>query len=259
MEDNEIYKALLFSFVAGVFFLAAIHLVSAEENFRIGTIVDLKKTCDNNGSFCSNNSVCNMTVYYPNLTVLANNVLMTNQINFHNLTFAASVFTSANTLGTYPYVMVCDDGAFNSLTESSFILSQTGTSVSTSGSIIYFAFLVLGIIFFLLALGGAIVIPSTNEYDEMSGKPMKVSYKKYVKYLLFFVSYLLLIWISWTAWNIHAAFLSVDAGTSFFKVIFWALVSAAVPIFVLFVFFSIHKAFADANLAEVIERGVMPR
>ena len=46
--------------------------------------VDLKVPCFNNGTYCSGSATCNVTILYPNSSVLVDNQLMTNGGSYHN-------------------------------------------------------------------------------------------------------------------------------------------------------------------------------
>lgn len=62
--------------------------VLSEENpsFQFNTEFDLKRPCFDNGFFCSADFVCNVTLLYPDGTLLVNNSIMTNQGSFRNIT-----------------------------------------------------------------------------------------------------------------------------------------------------------------------------
>lgn len=74
------------------------------EVFKKGDSIDLKIQCLNNGTFCTSSASCNLTVMYPNNTLLVNSLLMTNQVSFYNFTLPNS-----QTLGLYACSVTCCD------------------------------------------------------------------------------------------------------------------------------------------------------
>ncbi|KKM06324.1 hypothetical protein LCGC14_1745100, partial [marine sediment metagenome] len=74
-----------------VMLLLVLPMISAQEEpkflTKVGVELDYKDNCFNNGTFCNPTSLCNLTVLYPNSTILLDNQPMTNQLSFHNFTF----------------------------------------------------------------------------------------------------------------------------------------------------------------------------
>lgn len=88
-----------------------INLISAaadtnviDDVFKLHQVIDYKKACFNNGTYCSANAVCNYTIFNPDGSVLIKNNQSTNQGSFHNLTFTVP------NIGIYQVDMVCIDG-----------------------------------------------------------------------------------------------------------------------------------------------------
>lgn len=107
------HRYLITAFVMVMFLsIFSINVVSAEDTVIIpfNQEFDLKRSCFNNGSFCSNIAVCNITIINPDDTVLANNTVMTNQVSYHNYTITQ---TDNDQLGDHPVSMVCCDPANN--------------------------------------------------------------------------------------------------------------------------------------------------
>lgn len=118
--------------------------VQAEDYvYKQNSVIDFKISCYNNGAYCSDTAECNLTLYYPNLSVMINNQLMTNQVNFHNYTLP-----DTSILGTYTSSVVCVDGAETSYANPSIIITPDGYSYSSTRSTVY---VILTILFFILA------------------------------------------------------------------------------------------------------------
>lgn len=105
--------------------------------FKAGDLIDVKVPCFNSGSYCSGSAQCNLSVYYPNGSILINNGEATNNGAFHNFTIQKS-----NTWisGTYPSTMVCIDGANNG--SSSFYIQITPTG-DNKVNVFYFLIIIL--------------------------------------------------------------------------------------------------------------------
>ena len=52
----------------------------------IGRTIDIKLPCFNNNTFCSQSSICNITLSYPDGRILFDEEVMQNQGSFHNIT-----------------------------------------------------------------------------------------------------------------------------------------------------------------------------
>lgn len=82
---------------------------SAELTFSFNSNLDLKRPCFNNNTFCSSSAQCNITVIYPDSSVITgvDNVVMTNQGSYHNFTIDKE---KVDQLGQYSAIMTCFDG-----------------------------------------------------------------------------------------------------------------------------------------------------
>ena len=57
-----------------------------DENFRFNREFDLKRGCFDSGAFCGSNFDCNITLIYPDGSLLVDNSPMTDQISYRNIT-----------------------------------------------------------------------------------------------------------------------------------------------------------------------------
>lgn len=117
----------LFIIFALCMFLLPVVLAEIEVTQKFNTQFDLRRNCFNNGTFCSDAAVCNMTITYPDGTSLVNNVGMGNQFSFHNVTFLAP---EINQLGVYAATMICRDGNFNG--DDTFQMEITGDGFTSN-------------------------------------------------------------------------------------------------------------------------------
>jgi hypothetical protein len=125
--------------------IAPLNIGSADDLiYEKNTTIDLKVPCFNNNTFCSPSAICNITIIYPNASVLINNQLMTNGGAFHNYTL-----TSTNTIGEYQSYMVCNDGGELGYSTFTFMITPNGQGYNI-GTMMLFG--LIGILTLILAL-----------------------------------------------------------------------------------------------------------
>ena len=89
--------------------------------FQFNKEFDLKASCFDNGFFCDNSFVCNMTLVYPDGSLLIDNAIMTNQNSYRNITVSQSL---NNQLGFATGIESCNNGTVAG--SDSFIFAITG-------------------------------------------------------------------------------------------------------------------------------------
>jgi len=128
-----------------ILILLIIPLIIAEtEDYPVDREVELKFTCTLNNAIPTSASY-NITISYPNGSTYINNTA-TNVLG--NGAFSYS--TSFDTIGKYKVQMFCWDGAYSFSDEGFYDITTTGQKVSLSNIVIVIAFLVVGIILFIL-------------------------------------------------------------------------------------------------------------
>lgn len=154
---------------------------------------DLKNQCFFNGTYCPASSICNVTIFSPNATVLVNNLQETNQISFHNYTFCQT-----SDIGEYSGSVTCYNNT-NAYTTFTFDITPTGKKLS-EGNLIIATSLAFMFALFLFAF---YLIWISNEYirrAEVGGQIDEgrlAKYKIFMRPLFIFGSvYLILIGIS---------------------------------------------------------------
>lgn len=144
-------KILLLMFC--VFFLA---LTTAETSFYLqkGEISNLSFVCEDSKqplSICSPTTSCNISIFYPNSSLLLNNQATT---NLNNGKFIYQLNENQTIVkGEYQAVVGCSDNGVNSSTQFIYEVNPTGirpseTKTETVSNSIYFT-LILGVLFFL--------------------------------------------------------------------------------------------------------------
>lgn len=133
-------------------FIFANFAYAKELTFPQFSEANLTAFCTNNGSYCYSTSTCNITIVKDGLTI-ANNVRMTNQVTYQNLTLNK---TQTAFLGNYDYIITCNDNSLNGFTTGTFLVTPTGKLIREGEDTIAFGIVaittVLSIIIFIFAL-----------------------------------------------------------------------------------------------------------
>jgi len=181
----------LFAFILLTFLMVNV----SSQAYPIGEDFDLNVICFSNG-YCSAIAVCNATVFYPNNTLLIDNVAMTNNINYYNFTINGSLL---NTLGEYDVSGFCTDAGSSQEIDFSFEITLSGEQ--TFSTIIVSDIVLLLVMFSLMFL-------MTLKYKEVDfDKWDKNIIKNHKNYGQTFVSSIFItlfknsfIWLYFTGW-----------------------------------------------------------
>lgn len=115
-------KVLLFTFL--LLFIVSLSFVSS---YKVNTEIPFKATCTSSGAICSSSADCNITIKYPNETLMVYSQAMTNNDNgIFNITLNS---TLVSTLGENNWNMFCCDGTECNEGFGSFIVTKTGTEL----------------------------------------------------------------------------------------------------------------------------------
>ncbi len=119
--------------------------------FEADTEIDIKIPCFDNGTFCASSTQCNASITYPNQSILIDNIAMTNQVSFHNVTLNT---TQTSKSGEYFTWIVCTDAAISGEETFFFEINPTGirpTDQRTGIIVLAVVFMfILGIIMFVV-------------------------------------------------------------------------------------------------------------
>lgn len=247
-----IKKKILLSFILIIilipFIQAETNTVDIQDVFELGSI-RFAKPCFFNGTYCSSAGQCNLTVFYPNNSVLLNNQIMTNSIYEHNISFVS------NALGIHKADQVCKDQGFFASSTFYFDVTASGIQNTTSQSIIYIITFFGSLLLFFLFLFSAINVPvGTNRDPE--GFLMGVDYWKYIRSGLWLFSYLSLIWVVNILVAITNNFLPLGIATTFFRMIYFFLLISILPLVPLVFYIFIYNVVRDKEIKSAIERGI---
>lgn len=137
-----------------------------------------------------------------------------------------------------------------------FEVTPSGTIPTTADAILYSLMLFLMLLLTGVALFGAFAIDGKNEYE--MGKLIKINFNKYIKQGLFFFAYLFLTISMFFASEMAQRFFMESFATGILVWIHKFLWIALIPIFIIFVTFSLIKWLADIELMDLADRNLKP-
>ena len=234
----------------------ALPLVQAEEVYRQGDPINFIEVIRLNG-FPDDSILANVTVTDPNNAVLLDFIAMT-----YNTTTKLFNFTlqgdNTTILGDYQRCVTASGGGLNKTTCFVFEVTPTGASFTTAKSIIYSIGFVLALFLFSISLFGAIKLPFRDTVDDQ-GLVVGINDLKYIKIFLWFMSYVTLTFIAFLVYNICFGFLNFPLLSSFFKFVFWLLISFMLPVLIVFMLVAIVNFLTGKKLKEALNRGIALR
>ncbi len=118
---NRIFLFLFIIVLLGGTVTAVETLAEQIPSFQFNTEIDLKRACFNNGFFCDNTFVCNITIVKPDGALMVENQAMTNQSSYFNITIDQG---DNNQLGNANAIMSCNNVTTGG--PETFIIEITG-------------------------------------------------------------------------------------------------------------------------------------
>ena len=220
--------------------------VSSYGSFVKGKDITLKQTC----ASCS---YINISITYPNSTLAISNKPMINQGGG----VWTYLFNKTNEQGRYDVMGSGDlSGTDTSFDILYFEVTSTGIEYNSAKSSTYSIILLISLLIFGGLFFAGYKLPSKNKSNEMTGYIIAVSNLKYLKHLMFAFSYVTLIWISYLVWMISFAFLDFDFLSNIFKIFFYTLSIATLPLFILYVYITIANFIRDSQVKDALLRGI---
>ena len=219
--------------------------------FRQKETSNLLLTCTNaDGSPCDSSFSCNVTVAYPNNSLLFENQGASFNTDHYNITI-----TNTDILGSYSYLIYCTNGTdHGAQPDLSYIVNLTGEDLNISKTMLYIFILIVTLVIFLLSLYGSIKIPWKYKRDE-EGFIVQMNDLKYVKLLLWFMTYTILIFITWLTASV-SKFLELGMASGFFDMIYLTLLVFIFPIFLIVFITGILKTFSDKKINDLLGRNL---
>lgn len=143
-------KKIFIVLILCILILPVTTLAESSFYFERNTNVDLKITClDTSNNYCSNTTLCNITSFYPDHTLLINNKRMTpyppDNPTYFNYTFNSSV------IGEY-YTLVRCNGSLTNYTTFIFEVSSAGEKVGMEDLFLPFILILLVAVFLTISV-----------------------------------------------------------------------------------------------------------
>lgn len=235
MNRKEFY---LVTVVMMFLFLALTSVgVDAQPVFKQSTATEINLPCTINGALCSNLAECQLSIIYPNGTVM---------VNKQNMTQNSGVFVyplnsnQTSALGEYEMPVTCCDGSACGVRHLTFTITPNGEIATTGKGILYIGILAILFIFFVLCIWGGL------QADHIA-----------LKTFLWLFGYILFIGISFIGWN-----LSIDYLTSapflivIFKWVFYFFLVAFFPVLLFTVIYTLYMMVQIKEIQGMINKGV---
>lgn len=227
--------------------------VTAETLVLQGTPVELSHPIRAGG--IDTTIVANLTVKNPTQDIIGIGLMVFNPQSLeYNITLNTG---NSSTIGTYPYCITATNSTSSNTECFSYEVTLTGTQASTSQSITFFLLGIISLVFFGLALFGAIKIPFKHSRNER-GYVVGMNDLKYVKVLLWFVSYIMMIFMTF-AFRHVSYIANWDTGGLFLNAMFWFLIVFLFPVFVLTFTFGLINFFQDKKIKRMLELNIRVR
>lgn len=226
-----------FYLVTVVMIFLFLALGSAQPVFKQNKATEINIPCTINGAICSPSAQCQLSIIYPNGTVM---------VNLQNLTQNAGVFTyplpsnQTSALGEYEMPITCCDGSACGVRHLTYTITPNGEIATTGKGILYIGILGVLFIFFVLCIWGGIQAQHVA-----------------VKSFLWLFGYILFIGITFIGWN-----LSIDYLTSapflivVFKWVFYVFLVGFFPVLLFAVIYTLYMMTQIDVIKNMIDRGM---
>ncbi len=121
----------------GIFLLIILGLLilplGSSLTYKKGEAINLGVGCENSGSYCSGSAVCNITIFYPNGSLLVENIGMNNQVSYFN--YSISEDKNQET-GEYNCIVMCSDNGINGTSTFKYEVTLSGKDPDASNPMV---------------------------------------------------------------------------------------------------------------------------
>ena len=205
--------------------------------FESGEPSDIRISCfDTTNLPCDASTVCHITIFTPNSSVMVDNQTMTRGDSYYNYTLGSSL---TEVTGEYSAVSYCD-GSTNDYTSFTYLITPNGEDPSTATGIMYMGLFSVLVILLIISIVGVLNVKSILG-----------------KYVLIGVSYLLFVAVSFITWNLASNFLtSAPFLISMSWIIFRILLALLLPFFLCSFLFYLYEYRKMQQIKSLLEKGV---
>jgi len=220
------------------------------ESYQQNVPINLQLTCTVNYQVPSDSATYNLSVYYPNGTVLVNNSAAIPQGQgsfYYPVTFPLA--------GVYSVNSFCYDGSNGNYSSREFItISNSGDELTTGKSVLFIVFMVALLVTLGLTLWGCLSLPYSNHKNE-DGSVFSVNNLKYVKIFLGVMFYVFLILFFGLTRGILNNYVPETGISGFFDVGFWILLNGLWAVIPCVFVWMIMLFFDDQKINKLLDRG----
>lgn len=188
-------------------------------------------------------NACNLTVVYPNTTILIKEQIMTNNKGYSNYTISPDSLIQ----GEYKYYSDCNvSGTFN--------VNNNAIELTTPRAIVNSAmlFLLVGLFIFTLFMSSKMERFKRDPEGEIIG----INMLRYTKTIWFGIAYGILMGIFFIASNIGYGYLGDELFANIFFTLYEVMMRLAIPMILILAVWLIAQVVQDKQIKSMIERGV---
>lgn len=213
----------------GLPFISASYPVNQEIDLKIPT------TSDN----------CNLTISYPNTTILIYQETMQDNKGYANYTI-----NPLESKGEYQYFSDCGSGTFQ--------VNYQGLELQTSTAIIYSLGILLLIMLFYLTIMAYVNLPKHNPRDDY-GQLLGVNHLKYLRIPLIGAAWFTFLAINFIVSGVARNFLFDSSITNIFFSLFTIQFKLTLPFIIVLLLYMLLEIFRDKELSGLLKRGLPAR
>lgn len=230
---------------------------SAIETYKLGTNTTITDAVYNSDMSKCTTCTCEVSVYYPDGSILVLNKLATTVGGYTNYTISSGLISA---IGRYKADFACNlssgDRGFDSFY---FEVTPTGQPMNSSKSSLYIAALIILFILLIIFITLGMSLPFSHSKDEMTGYIFALNNLKYVKMFAWGFAYIVMMLIMYFSWILSYSYLDLDSLANIFRFVFYTMIAGLFPGLILFVYILIANAVRDHKLGDMLSRGFKVR
>jgi hypothetical protein len=239
MFVNNMGKKGLFLIMLLCLFLTS---VNAQDTFARDQDIDFKYYCFD----CVPATTCNVTVLYPNYSLMVDNVPLASQGSYHNYTISSSL---NNVNGKHTVFGACDNSGTMVEIDQDFYVTESGYTLTTGQALLYIAWIMFVSVLFYVLLMSVFVSPKQPQGE------FSINWYKQYRIGAVAMSYVLLLFLFGGLRSIFASYLYFDNASQVFYTAYIILLSGVIPLLVLTAIISLVNLLSDRKLYQRINRG----
>lgn len=156
-------------------------------------------------------------------------------------------------VGDYAYLVHCNSSNLGGFASAPFIVTKTGTELTTEESLIYILLTLAVLGLFILSLYAMIVTPYSNEING-KGAVIKITKSKYVKLGLILLSYVLFVWLLNVLIGVSDNFVTLTMYYGLISFLFLTLNYLALPISIFILVLCVFEIVRDINVNRLLNK-----